>query len=75
MPNPLATAIPIWVAGGGEVWQLIEPVDGFHPNQFAQGLITEVFWQYLAREHPNMMPPVNPHNAAIEKVFGDQGGY
>lgn len=22
-----------WQKSGGEAWQLIEPVDGFHPNQ------------------------------------------
>lgn len=74
-PNPLLAAIPIWQAKGREIWELIEPVDGFHPNQLAQGLVTDVFWQFLAEQHPGMMPPVNPHNSAIRSRFGDQGGY
>ena len=49
-------ALEYWHARGGQEyvnlvtcvdltahsWQLIEPVDGFHPNQYAQPLITEV---------------------------------
>ena len=30
---PFAEVIERWHAMGGETWQLIEPVDGFHPNQ------------------------------------------
>ncbi len=75
LPNPLQQVINEWVAQGGEVYQLIEPVDGFHPNQLTQGLITEVFWEYLEQNHPNVVPAVNPNNAAIAKMFGDQGGY
>ena len=26
-------AITKWVAGGGQVYELIEPIDGFHPGQ------------------------------------------
>jgi acyloxyacyl hydrolase len=50
-------------------------VDGFHPSQLAQPLITEQFWKYLSAELPEAMPPVNPNNDAIQRVFGDQGGY
>ena len=32
-PNPIVDILHEWVAKGGEAWQLIEPVDGFHPNQ------------------------------------------
>merc|ERR1711907_346410 len=39
-PNPLTEAIKEFVAAGGQAWQLIEPVDGFHPSQLAQPLIT-----------------------------------
>lgn len=30
---PLAEITKIWEARGGKNWQLIEPIDGFHPNQ------------------------------------------
>ena len=36
---PFPQISEMWKAQGGEVWQLIEPVDGFHPNQIAHGLI------------------------------------
>jgi hypothetical protein len=27
-----------WLDGGGELWQLIEPVDSLHPTQYAQSM-------------------------------------
>ena len=39
MENPLSSLITKWVAAGGFVWELIEPVDGFHPNQNAQASV------------------------------------
>eukprot|EP00043_Microstomoeca_roanoka_P000402 m.27633 g.27633 ORF g.27633 m.27633 type:complete len:573 (-) comp10289_c1_seq1:105-1823(-) len=74
-PNPIGDAIKEWEAMGGQTWQLIEPVDGFHPNQNAQPLITDQFWKYIAANFPHLLPPVNPHNTDIERIFGDQGGY
>ena len=68
-------AISRWEAAGGEAWQLIEPVDGFHPNQYAQPLVVDVMWRLIAESYPEFMPPVNPHNADIYRLFGDQGGY
>ena len=73
--NPIMAAVKEWEKMGNPAWQLIEPVDGFHPSQNAQPLITDQFWKYLEKEHPDIIPPVNPHNAEIERIFGDQGGY
>eukprot|EP00055_Hartaetosiga_balthica_P002540 m.4324 g.4324 ORF g.4324 m.4324 type:complete len:578 (+) comp2213_c0_seq1:258-1991(+) len=73
--NPIQQAVEEWVANGGQAWQLIEPVDGFHPSQNAQPLITEFFWRYLEKNYPHLMPPVNPNNAEIFRIFGNQGGY
>lgn len=33
VPNPLNEVIQRWTSTGGEIWQLFEAVDGFHPNQ------------------------------------------
>lgn len=60
---------------GGQPWQLIEPVDGFHANQLGNAIATEVFWKVLAETKPNWLPPSNPHNEAIVAKFGNQGGY
>lgn len=30
---PVKEMVDVWESQGGEAWQLIEPVDGFHPNQ------------------------------------------
>ena len=64
-----------WKVQGGEDWQLIEPVDGFHPNQLANYHTSKVFWNMLEQMYPNIVPPTNPFNSDIEKTFGDQGGY
>ena len=72
--NPIAEALVRWQAQGGEAWQLVEPVDGFHPNQLANALVTGVVWDRLLAADPTMVP-VNPNNAQIANLFGDQGGY
>jgi len=65
----------IWKSMGGQFWQLIEPLDGFHPNQNFQALQARVIWEQLDKEYPHFLSPVNPNNAQIKQVFGDQGGY
>jgi len=72
---PLATVVKRWESMGGQDWQLIQPVDGFHPSQEAVALFTDIIWEQLKREAPDFIPPVNPHNNEIEKRFKDQGGY
>lgn len=65
----------IWTSKGGQTYQLIEPIDGFHPGQIANSLLADVLWTMLSQDHPNFLGPVNPHNDEIQKIFGDQGGY
>lgn len=72
---PFDEIFALWEKRGGEPWQLIEPVDGFHPNQKANALAAEVTWDIIQQKFPGVLPPTNPHNDAIEKRFGDQGGY
>ena len=72
---PVQLAFKYWEEQGGEPWQLIEPVDGFHPNQIANELNTMISWQLYRNYTPEVIPPVNPHNHLIEAKFGDQGGY
>jgi len=74
-PLPLPEVIQIWQAQGGEAWQLIEPADGFHPNQIANGLIASYMWDFINENFTYLVPPVNPFNANISQIFGDQGGY
>ena len=75
MPNPFEKVIQEWVAKGGQIWQLIEPVDSLHPTQVAQNLIAKSFWQYLEENIPHVLGPTNPKNPDIRKLFGDQGGH
>lgn len=73
IPNAFNDVIAEWSSMGGQEWQLIEPVDGFHPNQIANALTVDAVWKRF--DQMGLMPPVNPNNAEIEKLFGDQGGY
>ena len=73
--NPFRKVISDWQKGGGEVWQLIEPVDSLHPTQYAQPLIAKTFWEVMEREMPEVLGPVNPRNDDIRRLFGDQNGY
>ena len=72
---PLEAMIVKWEATGGEPWQLIEPVDGFHTNQYAHALYADNIWEILEKQYPDWIGPINPFNDAITKIFGDQGGY
>jgi acyloxyacyl hydrolase len=72
---PFAQIIAQWVADGGEAWELIEPVDGFHPNQQANALLGAELWNLLMTNNPDFLGDVNPNNALITKLFGNQGGY
>lgn len=72
---PVGQVVDQWEANGGEAWQLIEAVDGFHPNQMSNALISEFVWEEFSRRLPELIQPVNPNNDQIKTMFGDQGGY
>jgi len=71
--TPLQQVLNIWTSKGRPEWELIELVDGFHPTQDSDALGTEVLLQEF--EKLGLLPPINPNNALIEQLFGDQGGY
>lgn len=64
-----------WQKRGGQPWQLIEPVDGFHPNEVASLLLADSLWDKLQLQWPQVLGKENPFNPQIEQVFGDQGGH
>ncbi|XP_027949694.1 acyloxyacyl hydrolase [Eumetopias jubatus] len=64
-----------WRKRGGQPWQLIEPVDGFHPNEVASLLLADHFWKKVQLQWPQLLGKENPFNSQIEQVFGDQGGH
>lgn len=57
----------------GPRYELIEPVDGFHPSQLANSIIGNLSYYNLAQA--GLLGDTNPNNAAIQAKFGDQGGY
>eukprot|EP01139_Manchomonas_bermudensis_P025059 Amastigsp_a844187_23.p2 type:complete len:613 gc:universal Amastigsp_a844187_23:1-1839(+) len=67
--------ITTWEAQGGQTWQLIEPVDGFHPNQFANALIAQELLTMIQATHPDWLGPVNPNNAKIAQLFAQNQQY
>uniref|UniRef100_A0A8C3X9V2 Acyloxyacyl hydrolase n=1 Tax=Cyanoderma ruficeps TaxID=181631 RepID=A0A8C3X9V2_9PASS len=75
MDFPLRQTAEEWRKMGGEPWQLIEPVDGFHPSQIAAALGTGITWQKALHEWPQVLGKENPFNDQIEAIFKDQGGY
>lgn len=64
-----------WQKRGGQPWQLLEPVDGFHPNEVALLLLADDLWDKVRLQWPQVLGKENPFNAQIEQVFGDQGGH
>lgn len=54
---------------------MIEPVDGFHPNQIGNYYDAGFNFKWIQEHHPDFIPKRNPHNDEIAKMFGDQGGY
>ncbi len=65
-----------YVAKGGDAFDLIEPVDGFHPSQTGNWVLAEAVWTDLIKNRPDFLPPVNPNNAAIAARFGENlNGY
>jgi hypothetical protein len=36
--------------------------------------VTDIVWEWMANSS-TLLPAVNPHNAVIERLFGDQGGH
>ena len=46
---------------------MIEPADGFHPNQLGQALFAEKMWNVTTAA--GLIPPPNPHNDAIRQRF------
>lgn len=74
-PFPLPKAIEFWTSNGGEVYQLIEAVDGFHPSQQANAILAQVLVDEILQDHPEFLGSVNPNNAQIKTLFGTQGGY
>ena len=64
-----------WIAEGNDPYGLIEPADGFHPNQIFHALLADNIWNALSRDHPDWLGEENPNNDQITQLFGDQGGY
>jgi acyloxyacyl hydrolase len=74
-PPNLQAVVDKWIASGKDPRDLIEPIDGFHPSQAANILMAENLWDFINDNMPEALGPINPFNAQITQIFGDQGGY
>jgi len=50
-------------------------MDGGHPSVTGEILMGDYIWRLMERDFPDALGPVNPNNARIQALFGDQGGY
>jgi len=53
----------------GNMVDLIEPADGFHPSQTGNAMLAEAFVAMLEEQAPGAMGSVNPHNSEIDAMF------
>jgi len=72
---PAAEILNSWQASGHHRADLVEPVDGFHPNQYFLSLLSDWLVKHLDADYPQILGRTNPNNALISSVFGNQGGY
>eukprot|EP01086_Lenisia_limosa_P007577 TRINITY_DN27558_c0_g1_i1.p1 TRINITY_DN27558_c0_g1~~TRINITY_DN27558_c0_g1_i1.p1 ORF type:complete len:592 (-),score=140.46 TRINITY_DN27558_c0_g1_i1:65-1762(-) len=63
------------VADGYLLKDTLDPVDGFHPSQILNSYMGTWLWDIISTDHPDWIGKENPHNAEINAMFGDQGGY
>jgi len=74
-PFPADIVMQKWKDMGGNPFELLSHVDGFHPSQAFNMLLGDFIWDSIMRDKPEWLGPVNPNNELIEKLFGNQGGY
>ncbi|XP_075068663.1 acyloxyacyl hydrolase [Mixophyes fleayi] len=64
-----------WASLGGKPWDLLEPVDGFHPSQISSAVGADLIWEEVIQRWPGIFGKQNPFNQEIIAKFGDQGGH
>lgn len=67
--NPDAAISDAYVKSGGDAADLIEWVGGGHPSQLMHALTARSIWEALERDRPDILGPVNPNNAEIDRRF------
>jgi len=74
MPFPFHDILKEFTKSGKNESDLFSKVDGFHFSSDMHPFIAQVMWEKIIKDHPFWFP-INEHNSAIKKLFGDQGGY
>ncbi|XP_072268294.1 acyloxyacyl hydrolase [Pyxicephalus adspersus] len=73
--NLYQKVIAKWESLGRNPWELLEPVDGFHPDQVASAVGADLVWDEAMQTWPSLFGKENPFNKEIIAIFGDQGGH
>jgi len=74
LTTPFSEMLDEWVKQGHQPWEMIEPVDGFHPAQSGQALDAKIVFNILGKIE-GLLPEPNPYNDKIKAKFGDQRGH
>jgi len=75
IPFPVEAILNWMTAKGENPALLIEPVDGFHPSQYAHRLIAKVVWELIGTKYPDFFGQINPHNPLIASTFPNPPPY
>ena len=70
--NPDQEIVDEHLAAGGDYAQLIEWVGGGHPSQTLHARTAKKIWEKLEAIRPDVLGPVNPHNAKIDALLTAQ---
>ncbi|EAS03222.2 surfactant protein B containing protein (macronuclear) [Tetrahymena thermophila SB210] len=68
---PIQEAINRATADGYQAYEIIEPVDGFHPSQLANYYFSDIIWNKIKQDRPDWIPVKNPNNKIIDQLFGN----
>jgi acyloxyacyl hydrolase len=55
--------------GAENLPHLIEASDGFHPSQTGNAMFAQEFFNFLEKNHPDAIGPINPFNEEISQMF------
>ncbi|XP_065843425.1 acyloxyacyl hydrolase-like [Oscarella lobularis] len=49
-----------------KLWEVVEPVDGFHPGQVFEATSAKILWRWIQKTIPHAIGPSNQYNGEID---------
>lgn len=59
-----------WIAEGNHIYDIIDPVDGFHPSQVGMTYQAQWIWHDVVLPNSDLDSRPNKYNDDIHKLFG-----